>query len=370
MELSLKPESVSTAGVRDYRWPRLRVLGLQAISRQLGSADEDRAVLRALGAVPAVTAADGLIGVLAAVVLGSLLAGAVAIGLSPLAPHRTGASGVLGSGDRCGNWGVLETADLRSWSSASGPPRPRCPHGGQPTWRPVANGVRPAIPRVSRQHGNGGPAGGWRSRGAVRARAGQGRTAVPVRSALFGAVLAVVIVVATLTFGAGLHTLVRTPLSTGGTGPTPSTRPTGPATSPRPARPRPGRGGVDRVRLHRRPDRRPDRPYHRQPRRQGLPTGPVGSRARRQGSDRARARPRWPACTSTSATPSPQLRKAKDAPVYIPPTRLVIVGTATLPAVGSTASSRNTPRWAPAPSSRPGSSHRRCNGLYGARTRT
>ena len=36
---------------------------------------------------------------------------------------------------------------------------------------------------------------------------GHGRTAVPVRSALVGAVLAVVVVVATLTFGSGLNTL-------------------------------------------------------------------------------------------------------------------------------------------------------------------
>jgi hypothetical protein len=40
---------------------------------------------------------------------------------------------------------------------------------------------------------------------------GQGRTAVPVRSALFGAALAVAIVVATLTFGSGLATLVSHP---------------------------------------------------------------------------------------------------------------------------------------------------------------
>src|SRR5439155_5915658 len=40
---------------------------------------------------------------------------------------------------------------------------------------------------------------------------GRGRTAVPVRSALSGTVLAVVLVVATLTFGSGLRTLVSRP---------------------------------------------------------------------------------------------------------------------------------------------------------------
>ena len=40
---------------------------------------------------------------------------------------------------------------------------------------------------------------------------GRGRTAVPVRSALLGSVIAVAVVTTTLTFGAGLHTLVKTP---------------------------------------------------------------------------------------------------------------------------------------------------------------
>src|SRR5205807_5162200 len=40
---------------------------------------------------------------------------------------------------------------------------------------------------------------------------GQGRTAVPVRSALAGTALAVALVVTTLTFASSLHTLVSTP---------------------------------------------------------------------------------------------------------------------------------------------------------------
>ena len=40
---------------------------------------------------------------------------------------------------------------------------------------------------------------------------GHGRTAIPVRSALFATALAVVIAVATLTFGNGLSTLVSNP---------------------------------------------------------------------------------------------------------------------------------------------------------------
>ena len=42
--------------------------------------------MRALGASPAMTAGDGLLGIMGAVVLGALLAGFVAVALSPLAP--------------------------------------------------------------------------------------------------------------------------------------------------------------------------------------------------------------------------------------------------------------------------------------------
>ena len=47
------------------------------------------------------------------------------------------------------------------------------------------------------------------------------------------------------------------------------------------------------------------------------------------------AQPRWPCSTSTSATRcSLSYGTPADAPLYIPPTPLVIVGTATFPAVG------------------------------------
>ena len=65
---------------RPWRSPRI------AISRQLRSADEELQVLRALGASPATTVADELVGVLAATVAGSLLAVVVAVALSPLSP--------------------------------------------------------------------------------------------------------------------------------------------------------------------------------------------------------------------------------------------------------------------------------------------
>jgi hypothetical protein len=59
---------------------------VQVIARQLQATDEDIEVLRALGASPATAMGEGLLGILGAIVLGSLLAAGVAIGLSPLSP--------------------------------------------------------------------------------------------------------------------------------------------------------------------------------------------------------------------------------------------------------------------------------------------
>ena len=58
----------------------------QVTSRQLRLGAEEREVLRAVGAGPTMTSTDGLIGIGAAIVVGSLLAAVVAVALSPLAP--------------------------------------------------------------------------------------------------------------------------------------------------------------------------------------------------------------------------------------------------------------------------------------------
>ena len=86
VELAVKPESIALGAFGGVAGVVCLVLGLQAAPRLLHSDDEDRQVMRALGAAPAVTSGDGMIGVLGAVIVGSLVAVAVAVGLSPLAP--------------------------------------------------------------------------------------------------------------------------------------------------------------------------------------------------------------------------------------------------------------------------------------------
>jgi ABC-type lipoprotein release transport system permease subunit len=62
------------------------LLAIQAISRQLHGRDEDLVVLRAIGAGPDATILDGLIGIVGSILAGALLAFAVAVALSPIAP--------------------------------------------------------------------------------------------------------------------------------------------------------------------------------------------------------------------------------------------------------------------------------------------
>jgi hypothetical protein len=181
-----------------------------AISRQVRSADEELQVLRALGASPATIVADGLVGVLAATVTGALVATAVAVMVSPLSPlgpirhvyHPPGIAfdwTVLGLGALVLIGGLGTTAVALAYRAA--------PHR-------LAVRSRIDLPRDSKLVQMATSAG-LSAPGAVGLRfalkPGRDRAAVPARSVLVGATLAVVIVTATLTFSSGLHTLVSRP---------------------------------------------------------------------------------------------------------------------------------------------------------------
>ena len=86
VERSTKPESIALAVFGAIAGLAALLIAGQAIGRRLGAEAEDLGVLRALGASPAMTMADGLLGILGAVVLGSVVALLVAVALSPLAP--------------------------------------------------------------------------------------------------------------------------------------------------------------------------------------------------------------------------------------------------------------------------------------------
>jgi len=191
------------------------LVGAQAIARQIRAGDTDRMVLRALGAGPAMVAADSLLGPLGTVAAGAVLAVAVAVAFSPVAPIGPvrpvyPAPGVafdwtvLGGGFlllTCvfGTVAVVLTTRAATrraaWTaSASAAVPARSSAAGRLA---VATGL-PAMAVAGLQF-------------AFDSGADRGRRAVPARSALSAAVLAVVIVMVTLTFGASLSALVSHP---------------------------------------------------------------------------------------------------------------------------------------------------------------
>jgi hypothetical protein len=209
VEEATRPESIALGAFGVIAMLVTLVIAAQAIARQLRLGNDDRAILRALGASRGVASADGVIGVILAVLLGAALALAVAVALSPLTPLGPvravyPASGVafdwtvLGIGFAAlvvtlaavaATIAISQAPHRVAGSRAARPRRSRAAsaatNAGLPT--PTVTGVRYALER------------------------GAGRAAVPVRSALIGTVLAVAMVCATLTFASSLHTLVSRP---------------------------------------------------------------------------------------------------------------------------------------------------------------
>jgi hypothetical protein len=206
---AIKPEAIALGVFGGLAGLALLFIAAQVIGRQLRLAADERATLRALGADPAMAAADGVIGIALAVTLGSLLAIMVAIALSPIAPlgpvrpvyPSLGVAfdwTVLGLGFVAMVVVLVAASVFLAWNRA--PHRAAVRHraaerpsavahaaaaSGLPT--PAVTGIRFALDP------------------------GSGTNAVPVRSAIVGAVLAMAVVIATVTFGASLNSLIARP---------------------------------------------------------------------------------------------------------------------------------------------------------------
>jgi len=210
VDRSLEPESISLGVFGLIAGLATLIIAGGLVARGLQRESEDTAVLRALGGSPAMSVVASAFGPLGAIVVGSVLAVVVAVGLSPLSPIgpvRTvfpdrGFSfdgAVLGVGFLVVlvllaviTFGLLVRRSRRGANRAQRLTAPLGSRAGRlatDAGMPVTAvvGIRFALE----------PSGD--------------RDGAPVRSALVGAVLAVMIVVTTLTFGSSLTTLVSHP---------------------------------------------------------------------------------------------------------------------------------------------------------------
>lgn len=203
---SITPEAIALGVFGGLIGLATVVVASQVIGRLRRREESDVRVMRALGADPGMTMADGLLGVAGAIVLGVVVAVVVAIALSPffpIGPIRP----YLGARIRV-DWSVTgigfvalalvlcaiaaafayRTQPLRSTRRSLG----HLSNAGRVAGAaglPVAvvTGTRFALDR------------------------GDGRQPAPVRSAIIGTTLALVVICATVTFGTSLRTLVTHP---------------------------------------------------------------------------------------------------------------------------------------------------------------
>ena len=209
-ERAIEPESMALGVFGGIVALAALLIAGQVIGRQLRLGADELGTLRALGAGPAMTWADGLIGIVGAVVVGSVLAVGVAVALSPLAPLGVvrpvyPARGIAFDWTVLGGGLALLVLGLSAVAAALA-------YRAQP--HRVAFSQRLSRQGASRLAWTAATSGlplpaaiGFRF--AVEPGAGRGATAV--RSAIVGAVLAMVVLMATVIFGASLNGLVSHP---------------------------------------------------------------------------------------------------------------------------------------------------------------
>jgi putative ABC transport system permease protein len=207
-ERAVRPESVAAGMLGLIAALTALVLASQSIGRQILRGRDERGILRAVGASPFALVLEASIGIMCAIAVGAVLAIAVAVAASPLAPlgqlHRLepdpGVSldwTVLGAGAAffllalSGATAVLACAEVSA----------RSQRRGAAARRPaVAAMTAPRIVPVTAVAGiclAFGPGPGGNSR--------------PARPSISGTVVALIVLVGSLVFGASLSNLVSHP---------------------------------------------------------------------------------------------------------------------------------------------------------------
>ncbi len=206
VERAVKPESIALAVFGMIAALATILISAQIVGRQVRADAGDMGILRALGASRAVTIVDGFIGIVGSIIIGSAVATGCAVLLSPLSPigpvrpvypQRGFAFDwtVLGSGFVVLVF-VLGAITLgfearvvirRSRSLPTRTSYAALAVAASNLPASAATGIRFALER------------------------GRGPRSVPVRSAILGTALALIVLVGTVTFATSMHTLVSRP---------------------------------------------------------------------------------------------------------------------------------------------------------------
>jgi hypothetical protein len=180
------------------------------LARTLSSDDGDFEVLHALGASPRAVATARMLGMMGTVVAGSVLALVVGVALSPIGPIGP-VRPVYPHGGIGFDWTVLGAAFGFFVLTLGGVAGYLARRQSRRRARRTAPLTAPVGSRLANVLARTGLTLTAVTGVRFALEPGRDRDAVPVRSALLGAVLAVTIVVATLTFGSGLSTLISRP---------------------------------------------------------------------------------------------------------------------------------------------------------------
>ncbi|MGP8206432.1 MAG: ABC transporter permease [Acidimicrobiales bacterium] len=182
----------------------------QAVGRQLAQNESEAAVLRALGAGPGAVVLDSLSGTMMAIVAGAALAVGVAVAVSPLSPLGPVRPVYPGRGPAV-DLTVLGPGAALLVVCTGGVALALAARAIRSTRRQRATGDRALPSAMARLLARTGAPSPVLTGARFALEPGRGRTAVPVRSVLLANVLAVAIVTATFNFGSGLSTLVSHP---------------------------------------------------------------------------------------------------------------------------------------------------------------
>lgn len=207
---ALRPEAFALAMFGAIVGLAVLIIAAQSIGRQLARVDGELPILRALGSSSSMMTGESVVGVGGSLVLGAMLAVAVAIGLSPIAPIGVVRPvypdrGVAFDGT------VLSLGFLAMIVVLGGV-------AGVMTYRQIP---RRHARRRDRARQRGSHLSRWVAASGLPASAvvgigfsinrRAGRNALPVRSAILAVALAVLVATTTITFGASLDHLVSRP---------------------------------------------------------------------------------------------------------------------------------------------------------------